>query len=221
MAWDTIWEEVFKNRPWGKYPGEDLIRFVARNFYKAPNRRDIKLLEVGCGTGSNLWYMAREGFTVYGVEGSETAAKIAVNRLDDEVPGWSGRVIVQDMTSLPFDQGYFDAVIDNQATSCNSYEDSQRIYAEMARVTKEGGALFSRTFAKGCWGDETGEPAGRNAWIVAAGPLFNLGLARFTEYGEIPDLIKDFQINEIELITRSMESQRQTVKEWVITAIKK
>jgi len=38
MAWDPIWERVFSSQAWGKYPGEDLIRFVARNFYAAPDR---------------------------------------------------------------------------------------------------------------------------------------------------------------------------------------
>lgn len=36
-SWDPIWEKVFKDNEWGKYPGENLIQFVARNFYKREN----------------------------------------------------------------------------------------------------------------------------------------------------------------------------------------
>ena len=25
MAWDPVWENIFSNQSWGKYPGEDLI----------------------------------------------------------------------------------------------------------------------------------------------------------------------------------------------------
>ena len=62
MSWDNIWDEVFRSQPWGKYPSEDVIRFVARNFYKAPDRSSVKILEVGCGPGANLWYIAKERF---------------------------------------------------------------------------------------------------------------------------------------------------------------
>jgi tRNA G46 methylase TrmB len=49
---------------WGKYPPEHVIRFVARNFYRVPDRKYVHLLEVGCGPGANVWFMAREGFAV-------------------------------------------------------------------------------------------------------------------------------------------------------------
>ena len=61
--WNKVWEKVFRENEWGKYPSESLIRFVARNFYKADDRFAVKILEVGCGTGANLWYMLREGFS--------------------------------------------------------------------------------------------------------------------------------------------------------------
>ena len=89
-SWDPVWETVFTTQAWGKYPGEDLIRFVARNFYKAPNRINVELLEVGFGTGANLWFIAREGFTVHGVEGSPSALNMAIERLNREVPDWNG-----------------------------------------------------------------------------------------------------------------------------------
>jgi len=107
MAWDPVWEQVFTSQAWGRYPGEDLIRFVARNFYAAPDRAAVRFLEVGCGTGTNLWFLAREGFAAHGIEGSATAAGIARTRLDAECPGWDGPqrrggIEVGDMLALPW-----------------------------------------------------------------------------------------------------------------------
>ena len=61
MNCDPLWETIFSTRAWGRYPSEDLIRFCAQRFYGLQPRSDVRLLEVGFGTGANLWYFAREG----------------------------------------------------------------------------------------------------------------------------------------------------------------
>jgi SAM-dependent methyltransferase len=171
--WDSVWEGVFSRQAWGRYPGEDLIRFVARNFYSHAQRADVRILEVGCGPGANLWFLAREGFAFAGIDGSAAAITQAQQRLDAEVPGWRdrGSLDVGDIVNLPFPSGHFDAVIDNECVYCNDFESSVRIYNEMARVTKSGGKLFARTFAAGSWVDGEGELIGRNYWRCSAGPL--------------------------------------------------
>jgi SAM-dependent methyltransferase len=220
MAWDPIWEQIFQEKEWGKYPGEELIRFVASHFYKTEHRKNVKLLEVGCGTGANLWFMAREGFTVYGADGSPTGVDRTIERLNRECPGWNGEVLRIDLDKLPYEDDFFDAVIDNESICCNSFESSKRIYKELCRVTKSGGKLFSRTFATGCWGDGTGKAVGRNAWIVSEGPMLNKGYTRFTSESDLEELIPDFQIQEIELLTRTFHNRQKAIKEWIIHAQK-
>lgn len=61
-------------------------------FYAVEDRATIKVLEVGCGPGANIWYLAREGFSVYAVEGSASAIEKAHNRLAAEVPHWQGEL---------------------------------------------------------------------------------------------------------------------------------
>ena len=220
MSWDPVWEDVFSQYAWGKYPGEELIRFVARNFYRAPDRRQVRLLEVGCGPGANLWFMAREGFSVYGNDGSATAIAQARTRLDSECPGWFGELLTGDIATIPFGDCFFDAVIDNEVVYCNSFEQSRDIYREMARVTRPGGLLFCRTFASGSWGDGTGENVGHNAWLTAEGPQHNKGYSRFTELGELEQLMAGFQLDTIELLTCTMGGRRHENREWIVTGSK-
>ena len=75
------WNDVFESRDWGRYPPEELIRFVARNFGDVPERGEVRFLEVGCGPGANIWFLRREGLAfggivsgvvLYGVAGSMT-----------------------------------------------------------------------------------------------------------------------------------------------------
>ncbi|MFK2827248.1 class I SAM-dependent methyltransferase [Bacillus sp. B190/17] len=221
MAWDQTWEKIFQSQEWGKYPSEDLIRFIARNFYQELNRKDVKILEVGCGTGANLWYIAREGFSVYGIDGSKTAIDKAIDRLNIEVPSWSGNLKVGDIESLPFENNTFDAVIDVEAIYANNYENSKEIYNEINRVLKIGGKLYSRTFATKCWGDETGLNIGYNTWIPIVGPLNNKGIARFTAREDIDDLLSNFAIIELEKIERTFNRLEEKVIEWIIVGMKK
>ena len=55
-----IWENIFLENEWGKYPPVSIIKFVAKNFYKVEDKGKIKILEIGSGPGANLWFIARE-----------------------------------------------------------------------------------------------------------------------------------------------------------------
>jgi SAM-dependent methyltransferase len=225
VTWDPVWEEIFKIQSWGRYPGEDVIRFVARNFFASPDRASVRFLEVGFGTGTNLWFLAREGFSANGIEGSTGAEAIARERLDKECPGWSvaprnGELLVGDMMKLHWPDATFDALIDSEAVYCNDFEESCRIYREMHRVTKPGGKLFVRTFATGCWGDGIGTAVGIRRYIADAGPMAGKGPSRFTAEDELAELLGPWKINEVNLITRSLDAQRHVIREWVVEAEK-
>ena len=111
-GWDPIWEKTFREQEWGKYPPEFVIRFVARNFYAAVDRRQVRMLDLGCGPGACTWYMARKSFDVSGVDGSPTAITRAA-RLAGE--GLHADLRVGDFALLPWPDGYFNGVVDNAA----------------------------------------------------------------------------------------------------------
>ncbi len=183
MAWDPVWEDVYRSRAWGRYPGEDVVRFVMGHHGRRQDRENVRLLEVGCGTGANLWFMAREGFCTHGLERAPTAVDLCNRRLDEECPGWreaGGRVQVGDLLRLPYEDGFFDAAIDVVAVCYSPFEQARAAYRELARVTRPGGRLFVRTFARGCWGEGTGRELEPGFWECADGPLGGLGGTRFT-----------------------------------------
>jgi len=117
MVWDKTWDNVFLKKEWGKYPPEELIRFIARNFYEVKNRKKVRILDMGCGTGAATWYLAREGFSIFGIDGSKTAIKIVKERFEKEK--LRGEFIVGDLAKLPYPNDYFNCVVDIAAMQHN------------------------------------------------------------------------------------------------------
>jgi SAM-dependent methyltransferase len=223
VTWDPVWETVYRTRAWGQYPGEDVIRFVKGNFSQAADRSRLRLLEVGSGAGANVWFMVREGFCVHGVEGSETAVRLTRERLDRECPGWQqagSEVVAGDMARLPYPDASFDAALDVVAVCYSNFEDAQRVYAELSRVTKPGGKLFSRTFARGCWGEGTGTPAGRDMWVCGEGPLEGFGATRFTDAADVPELLQGWHVDRIERAGLTENNGRDEIRHLLIYATK-
>ena len=125
-----IWEDIFQNNEWGKYPSLAVVRFVARNFYKVPNRKDIRILELGCGTGANLWYCAREGFSVIGLDVSKTAIHRMIDRFEKEnLSEFLMDTKVGDYYNLlnEIKDNSIDAIIDVGSLCCNSFLDTKEI----------------------------------------------------------------------------------------------
>lgn len=221
MSGNPIWEEIFATQEWGKYPGESLIRFIARNFYKL-NRSNVKILELGCGPGANLWFCAREGFNVFGIDASKNAIDKCTERLNLEVPNWKGQIINGSVTKLPYEESFFDAVIDNQCVSCLDFQNAKKAYFESNRVLKPNGKLFIRTFASGSHGDETGENLSKDTWLTKEGRTSGKGPIRFTKYEDLEILLPRhiYEIESIEMIKESNNGRDNWTSEWIIEAKK-
>jgi ubiquinone/menaquinone biosynthesis C-methylase UbiE len=220
MSWDPTWEKIHKSREWGKYPSEPLIRFVFQNFLNNQNLEKIRILELGCGAGANLWFLVREGIHAYGIDGSSSAISKAKARLDSECPNWHGEVINGDFMKLPYRDDYFDAVIDIESVTHNGFEDSINIYSEAYRVIKPGGMIFSQTFATGTWGDGSGKQIEKNGWIPTEGPTSLGEFIRFTRHEDLSKLLGGFSNLQVEKLTRTLNGQSKNIIEWLIVAKK-
>ncbi len=217
MPWNPVWEEVFKSRAWGKYPPEELIRFVARNFYAAPDRSEIKILEVGCGTGANMWYLAREGFSAYGIDGSATGIEIGKHRLTEEglKANWSIGDISDSVSN--YSANTFDAVIDVCCFQHNHIEAIHHILEQVNYVLKPGGKFFSMLVAADSYGAGTGEEITPGTFLdVKVGPLQGIGLVHFFKPEELEPLFRAFTPLHIEYSARSLNDGRNVYKHWVL-----
>jgi len=218
---NRIWEKVFKNQTWGQYPAEPLIRFIAKNFY-AKNRKRTKILELGCGPGANLWYLAREGFSFNGIDGSATAVMQAKVRLNKECPGWKklGKIIKGDITKINFGEEIYDAIIDNECICCLDFVKAKQVYQKSLKALKTGGKIFSRTFSAEHFYLQKAQKISKGTYIFAQGSLAGKGPVRFTKIKEIKILFKNFKILKIEKHFQKSYKEGTNNAEWIIEGIK-
>jgi SAM-dependent methyltransferase len=214
-----IWENIFINNEWGKYPPVSLVKFVARNFYKVSDRKQVKILEIGSGPGANLWFMAREGFTVYGIDFSQTACEKVLNRLAVEnLSDRVGGLLTGDYAEKlgEFEDSYFDAIIDVESLYCNSFEKSRKIVEICFAKLKPGGLMFSQTFSDKTWGLE-GKEVGYHTLFPIEGPMAQTGYGRYTTKEDIDKLYKleNNRIRNIELQELHL-SNGKLISEWII-----
>ena len=92
----------------------------------------------------------------------------------------------------------------------------RQAYGELARVTKPGGRLFSRTFARGCWGEGTGTQAGRDMWLCSEGPLKGFGATRFTDEADVAELLQGWTVDRIERSSLTEEDGRHEIRHLLI-----
>lgn len=222
MSWDPIWNDVFRSQAWGKYPPEELIRFVARHFYAAVDRSMVRVLDAGCGPGAGVWYLAREGFDAWGVEGSPAAVEQASARLADDA--LSGTVVLGDLLALPdlVGEQTMDAVLDVTAVQHNRVEAIGAIHDGMERVLKPGGRVFALMVTDGTWGDGLGvevEPA--TYTDISDGPLRGKGLTHFSTRADVESLFERYDDVEINTSARTLAGGTQRYAHWVVEGRKR
>ena len=132
------WNEIFKER--GRVfldPHEDIPDIGA----SLTKRGAVRLLDLGSGTGRHVVFFARRGMTVWGLDNSPEGLRATRAWLTDE--GLEATLVDQSMLDpLPFENGFFDAVISVQVIHHAKLATIQSVVGEVKRVLKPGGLLF-------------------------------------------------------------------------------
>ena len=192
---DEKWNELYASgeRHNNRYPFNSVIQFL---FYHSPankNREDIRILEVGCGAGNNLWFAAREGFNVFGVDASKNAVDLAVSRLNKD--GLNGDIRVSDATELPFDKSSFDLVIDRAALTHMPKQSIKKSIQEIRRVLKKGGKFHFNPFGDRCSSAQRDahdrKDRNGNLTEIVAGCLVDSGMASVCSKIDVEEFFRD------------------------------
>ena len=139
---DSFWEERIYSRGQNlnRYPFDIVVSFVYGWYPRNKPRDEVRILELGSGAGNNLWFAAREGFQVAGIDGSSSAIEFARSRFGED--GLSGEFCVGNFVKLPWAEDAFDLVIDRGSLTCSNLADQHLAVREVNRVLRPGGVFF-------------------------------------------------------------------------------
>ena len=218
-TWDPLWEDIFRRKGWGRYPQEHIVRFIARTFSAVNDRSTMRLLEIGCGPGANVWFMAREGFSVCGIDGSGTAIDRARQRLASE--GLRADLRIGDYAQLPWPDSSFDGAIENVSLYSNPTAAIDRALNEVHRVLRPGAPFLSSFFSDRTWGYGEGNMIERDGFVdLREGPLAGAGFCLFLNRGRVPELFHAFADTAVERTSWTLNDERHLVEQLIITCRK-
>lgn len=139
--WESIYKEVpHEELPWNsEFPSPELVELVENKKIKP-----CKVLDLGCGTGTNSIYIAENGFKVTGIDISEIAIKSA----KEKDKGKKCRFICANALNLHFKDNEFDFLYDRGCFHSISKKDLKKYVLNVKRVLKQGGNFQLLCFAK-------------------------------------------------------------------------
>ena len=206
----NAWKNTHKLGMYTEYPSSDAIGF----FKKIKNKKNYKILELGCASGNMQVFFRKEGFKSYGLDFSNFAIKNAKKNLKKNRLK-TNNLICRDMRNLA-DLKKFNCIFDYNAMSCTDLESIKETLKEVKKIMKPIGDkhkinslekyynikhppsifitnLYTRnTKIKG------GKLINKNTYILSAGKVDNYSMTLFN-LKEAKKILKDFKIIHYEI----------------------
>lgn len=199
------WKNTHKKGSYTEYPSSDAIGF----FKKIKNKKNYKILELGCASGNMQVFFRKEGFKSYGLDFSIDAIKNAKKNLKKNKLK-TNNLICRDMRNLA-DLKKFNCIFDYNSMSCTDLESIKKTLEEVKKIMKPTSDkhkvnslekyhniknppsifitnLYSRnTKIKG------GKFLNNNTYMLSAGKVKNYSMTLFN-LKEAKKILKDFKI---------------------------
>ena len=230
-SFDPVWNEKYAEGFVQYAPWDAVVIALFRATPRHKPRHEIRVLEIACGTCSNLLFAARMGFDVTGLDASEKAVALAKEFFAQS--GLQGRVDLGNFTQLPYADNSFDMVIDRCGISHTGFDVAHCAIAEVHRVLCPGGVFFWIPFsdehssaASGRQGDtaDTTRVHGGLRRDIAEGDIIGNGQACFYGKSDVQRLLPAplWRLEKLEHMeyVNVLEPYRSVYAEWHVTARK-
>lgn len=144
--WEASFADQIAQGAYNTAAVEALVRNVSyylRKRYTRDEYGELHFLEMGCGAGSNLLWLAEKGIRVSGIDISPTAIDLARRRLEQAgLADRIGQLMLSSVSQVPFAAGSFSGIIEACVFQHLGREDRLRAFGNVNDLLKPGG-LFA------------------------------------------------------------------------------
>lgn len=114
-----------------RYPHQLVVSFVLRTF-----KQGGAILDLGCGAGRHLKFLAENGFEAYGCDYSSSGIQASQELLASA--NLKANFEIASVDNLPYDDEFFDGLICFGVLYYNDKQSIQKAAGEIFRVLKKG-----------------------------------------------------------------------------------
>ncbi len=143
QLWENSFDEQIAKQAFNTAPVEALVRTISyylRDRYAADGVDQLHFMEMGCGAGPNLRWLAGKGMRVSGVDISPKALALARQNLGSAgIEERIGQLVEAPASETPFEAESFDGVIEACVFQHLDRDERLRAFAEVKRVLKPDG----------------------------------------------------------------------------------
>jgi SAM-dependent methyltransferase len=236
--WEDSFDEQIARGAYNTAPVEAIIRSVAYWLRdRSKPERPLHFLEMGCGAGPTLVWLAQKGIHVSGVDIATNALELARQNLARS--GYAdriGTIAEASVTGTPFPDASFDGIIESCVFQHLPRESRTAAFREVARLLRPGGLFVGHVLADSHTTfqrlHDLQLPDDPGSLQLTDGSskihLTNIGLAHFFSRGEFSNLLHGFQSVDPCLTTYYLprgEARKRGYEEylqamWTVVAIK-
>jgi ubiquinone/menaquinone biosynthesis C-methylase UbiE len=197
----TQWDEILLDRNYSpEEPEETIVNFAS---FLHRNRKEATM-DLACGAGRHVVYMAQQGFTVTGTDISATGLKMTQKKLRER--SLTATLVRTAMNNLPFSDSSFDAVICTRAIYHQRLRGIQQALSEIRRVLRKDGSVLIDFLSKRTYIHAKGVEIEAETFMETEGHEKGI-VHHYTDREELQRLFKDFNTISVDLHEKEVEGK--------------
>ncbi|MEK7812722.1 MAG: class I SAM-dependent methyltransferase, partial [Candidatus Desantisbacteria bacterium] len=220
QQWEREWDEFYAGKEdiiW--HPSESVVRFINSTIKKEGKKVD-RILDIGCGNGRHISYLAKEGFPTCGIDISQKSLDIATKWLSADTMNAAPELKKGCVTAIPYPDEYFDVVICFGVLDHLFFDDVETAIFEIDRVLKPEGLVFLSLRSTRDTDCGRGDEMEHNTFVINGNVEEGLP-QHFFDAVEIKDILVNFSLKYIECEERLYGDFLSYIySRWVVAAEK-
>ena len=209
----TEWNQILHEKVYSSEEPDDAIVTIADSLQKKATKS--RILDLACGAGRHVIYMAGRGFETHGADISDEGLRLTRERL--RTRRLTASLVKCDMNHLPYINSRFDTVVCMRAIYHQRFTGIQNTLSEIHRILRRNGFILADFLTKKTYSYGKGAEIEKGTFAETEGPEEGV-LHHFADKQEINHLFRVFKT--IDLTLREREVDGKLRSRWAVQAAK-